>query len=39
MSELENCEYICICMIYWFPIMEGKDKIREGRDCARDSDA
>jgi hypothetical protein len=40
LSELENCEYICVCMIYWFPIMEGRDKIggEIERACARDSD-
>jgi len=36
LSELENCEYICVCMIYWFPIMEGKDKIEEERELVQE---
>jgi hypothetical protein len=31
LSELENCEYICVYMIYWFPIMKGEDKVGEKR--------
>jgi hypothetical protein len=39
MSELENCEYIFLWMIYWSPIMEGKETREKERGYARESDA
>jgi len=36
LSVLENCEYICVCMIYWFPIEEGTDKMGEERQLVQE---